>query len=53
MKCFGVEDAFIKKWMKKTGKRAFSIDYAAKNIPPEVVKQKSKKTQGQRVRWCV
>jgi hypothetical protein len=32
--------------MKKTGKRAFSIDYATKNMPPEVVKQRSKNTPG-------
>ena len=30
----------------KSGKRAFSIDYATKNIPPEVVKLRSKNSPG-------
>ena len=32
--------------MKITGKRAFSLDYAAKNIPPVVVKLGSKNSPG-------
>ena len=31
---------------EKTGKRAFSLDYAIKNIPPEVVKLRSKNSPG-------
>jgi len=31
---------------EKNGKRAFSIDYATKNIPPEVVKLRSKNSPG-------
>jgi hypothetical protein len=30
----------------QTGKRAFSLEIAAKNIPPEVVKLRSKNSQG-------
>jgi hypothetical protein len=32
--------------MKNSGKRAFSVDFAAKNKPPEVVKLRSKSSQG-------
>ena len=32
--------------MKKTGKTALSLDYAAKKIPPEVVKLRSKNSPG-------
>jgi len=32
--------------MKESGKRAISLDYATKNIPPEVVKLRSKKSPG-------
>ena len=31
---------------KKSGKRAFSFENAAKNIPPEVVKLRSKNSPG-------
>jgi hypothetical protein len=32
--------------LQLTGKRAFSFDNATKNIPPEVVKLRSKNSQG-------
>ena len=32
--------------MKKSGKRAFSVENAIKNIPPEVVKLRSKSSPG-------
>jgi len=31
MKCFVVEGTFNNKWIKKTGKRALSLDYALEN----------------------
>jgi hypothetical protein len=39
--------------MIKSGKRAFSVENAIKNIPPEVVNKEVRIHQGQRGRWCV